>query len=208
LRFAFIANHGHIWPVSWLCEALDVSRSGFHAWLNRPTRAREIHDAKLVMAIETSFKSSDRTYGTCRVWRDVLEEALACGRHRIGRLMRINALRARPKRRGKPKDDGERSIIPDNILNRDFRAARPNQKWLADFTHIWTAEGGLYVAAVLDLFSRRIVGWSMKAERDASAPKTKPELMFSTTSSASTTRGVGIRNRSISAQWSSRPALC
>ena len=79
MRFAFIANHGLIWPVSWLYEALDVSRSGFHAWLNRPTRAREIHDAKVVMAIETSFKSSDRTYGTRRVWRDVLEEALACG---------------------------------------------------------------------------------------------------------------------------------
>jgi putative transposase len=120
------------------------------------------------MAIETSFKASDRTYGARRVWRDVLEEAPACGLHRIGRLMRINALRARPKRRGKPKDDGERSVIADNMLNRDFRAARPNQKWLADFTYIWTAEGWLYVAAVLELFSRRVVGWSMKAERDGS----------------------------------------
>jgi putative transposase len=82
--------------------------------------------------------------------------------------MRINALRARPKRRGKPKDDGERSVIADNILDRDFQADRPNQKWPADFTYIWTAEGWLYVAAVLDLYSRRAVGWSMKAERDAS----------------------------------------
>ena len=82
--------------------------------------------------------------------------------------MRINALRARPKRRGKPKDDGERSVIADNILGRDFQADQPNQKWLADFTYIWTAEGWLYVAVVLDLFSRRAVGWSMKADRDAS----------------------------------------
>ena len=82
--------------------------------------------------------------------------------------MRINALRARPKRRAKPKDDGERSVIADNILGRDFTADRPNQKWLADFTYIWSAEGWLYVAAVLDLFSRRAVGWSMKADRDAS----------------------------------------
>ena len=80
----------------------------------------------------------------------------------------INALRARPKRRGKPKDDGERSVIADNILDRDFQADRPNQKWLADFTYIWTAEGWLYVAVVLDLFSRPAVGWSMKADRDAS----------------------------------------
>ena len=82
--------------------------------------------------------------------------------------MRQNAMRARPKRRGKPKDDGERSIIADNILDRDFEANWPNQKWLADFTHNWTAEGWLYVAVVLDLFSRRVVGRSMKAERDAS----------------------------------------
>ena len=168
MRFAFIAKHRHIWPVSWLCEVLEVSRSGFHAWLNRPTSAREIHNAKLVTAIETSFKSSDRTYGARRVWHDVLEEGLACGLHRIERLMRVNALRARPRRRGKPKDDRERSVIADNILERNFQADRPNQKWLADFTYIWTAEGWLYVAAVLDLYSRRNVGWSMKAERDAS----------------------------------------
>ncbi|MDH2328338.1 IS3 family transposase [Cereibacter sp. SYSU M97828] len=168
MRFAFIARHRHIWPVSWLCDVLDVSRSGFHAWLNRPTSAREIHDAKLVTAIESSFKASDRTYGARRVWRDVLEEGLTCGLHRIERLMRLNALRARPRRRGKPKDDGERSVIADNILDRDFQADRPNQKWLADFTYIWTAEGWLYVAVVLDLFSRLAVGWSMKADRDAS----------------------------------------
>lgn len=82
--------------------------------------------------------------------------------------MRINAFRARPRRRDKPKDDGEGSIIADNILDRDFRAERPNQKWLADFTYIWTSEGWLYVAVVLDLFSRRAVGWSRKADRDAS----------------------------------------
>ena len=121
MRFAFIAKHRHIWPVSWLCEALEVSRSGFRAWINRPTSTREIHDARLVMAIETSFKASDRTYGARRVWRDLLEEGLACGLHRIERLMRCNAFRARPRRRGKPKDDGDRSVIADNILDRDFQ---------------------------------------------------------------------------------------
>ena len=182
MRFAFIAKHRHIWPVSWLCEVLDVSRSGFHAWLNRPTSAREIQDANLVTAIETNFKVSDRTYGARRVWRDVLdlereangpgavcsEQGAGLWPHLIERLMRVNALRARPRRRGKPKDDRERSVIADNILERNFQADRPNQKWLADFTYIWTAEGWLYVAAVLDLYSRRNVGWSMKAERDAS----------------------------------------
>ena len=74
MRFAFVAGHRHIWPVSWLCEVLEVSRSGFHAWLNRPASTREIHDAKLVTAIDKSFKASDRTYGARRVWRDVLED--------------------------------------------------------------------------------------------------------------------------------------
>ena len=136
MRFAFIVRHPHIWPVSWLCEVLEVSRSGFHAWLNRPTSTREIDDAKLVTAIETSFKASDRTYGARRVWRDVLEDGLACGLHRIERLMRINALRARPKRRGEPKDDGELSANANNILDRDFAADRPNQKSLADCIYI------------------------------------------------------------------------
>ncbi|QFT45425.1 hypothetical protein FIU97_02440 [Roseivivax sp. THAF40] len=143
MTFAFVARHRHIWPVSWMCEVLGVSRSGFHAWLRRPISNRAAYDAKLVMAIDKSFKASDRTYGARRVWRDVLEDGLACGLHRVERLMRQNAMRVRPKRRGKPKDDGERSVIADNILARDFEADRPNQKWLADFTYIWTAEGWL-----------------------------------------------------------------
>ena len=134
MTFAFIARHRHIWPVNWLCEVLAVSRSGFHAWQGRPASARAIQGAKLVTAIDRSFKASDRTYGARRVWRDVLEEGLACGLHRIERLMRQNAMKARPRRRGRPKDEGERSIIADNILDQDFAADRPNQKWLADFT--------------------------------------------------------------------------
>lgn len=120
------------------------------------------------MAIGTSFKTSGQTYGTRRVWRDVQEDGHAGGLHRIERLTRLNASRARLNRRGKPEDDGEQSIIAGKILNRDFQADRPNQKWQADFAHIWTAGGWLYIAVMLDLFLRRSVGWSMKADRDAS----------------------------------------
>ena len=150
MTFACIAKHRGIWPVVWMCDVLGVSRSGFHAWLSRPLSDRAIQDAKLVAAIDRSFKASDRTCGARRIWRDVLEEGLACGLHRIERLMRLNAMRARPKRRGRPRDDGERSVIADNILARDFDALGPNRKWLADFTYIWTAEGWLHVAVVLD----------------------------------------------------------
>jgi len=152
VRFAFIAKHRGIWPVAWLCAALDVSRWGFHAWLNRSPSARSQMDEVLVTTIDRSFKSSDRTYGARRVWHDVLAEGLNCGLHRVERLMR---------------DTGQRSAISGNILHRAFEAAAPNQKWIADFTYIWTAEGWLYVAAVVDLFSRRVVGRAMKAEMTA-----------------------------------------
>jgi putative transposase len=167
MRFAFIAKHRNIWPVAWLCDALDVSRSGFNSWLNSSPIARTRNDEVLLTAIYRSFKSTERPYGARRVWHDVLAEGLSCGLHRIEKLMRQNGLRARPRRRGLPKDTGERSAVSDNLLDRAFEAAAPNQKWIADFTYIWTAEGWLYVAAVVDLFSRRVVGWAMKAEMTA-----------------------------------------
>ncbi len=155
-----------IWPVAWLCEALGVSRSGFHAWLNRAPSKRTRDDEEIGAKLRASFIGSARTYGARRVWRDVLAEGVSCGLHRIERLMQAQAFRARPRRRGLPKDDGQRlaSVIAPNVLDREFSAERPNSKWIADFTYVWTAEGWLYVAAVIDLFSRRVVGWSMKAE--------------------------------------------
>ena len=162
MKFGFVAKHRGAWPVNLMCEALGVSRGGFYAWLTRPRSRRSRSDEVLGAQVHQSFVRSDRTYGARRVWHDVLEQGQACGLHRIERLMREQALRARPRRRGLPKDRGTRSAVADNVLDRQFRADGPNQKWVADFTYIWTAEGWLYVAAVLDLYSRRIVGWSMQ----------------------------------------------
>ena len=103
MKFAFIAKHRHVWPVSWLCEALDVSRSGFHAWLRRGPSAREAADKGLTAEIRLSFVGSARTYGARRVWRDGLAEGFSCGLHKVERLMRMNALRARPRRRRSSK---------------------------------------------------------------------------------------------------------
>ncbi|MEN3748767.1 IS3 family transposase [Sphingomonas sp. HF-S3] len=161
MRFTFIAKHRGIWPVSWICEALGVSRSGFHAWLVRAPSVRSRSDEAFGAKVRASFISSYRTYGARRVWHDLLAEGLSCGLHRVERLMRAQGLKARPRRRGLPKDEGQRSVIAGNVLDRQFTAAAPNQKWVADFTYIWTAEGWLYVAAVIGLFSRRVVGWSM-----------------------------------------------
>ena len=162
MKFGFVVKHRGIWPVGLMCEALGVSRSGFYAWHSRPRSQRSRTDESMGHLVRQSFLGSDRTYGARRVWRDVLALGHDCGLHRIERLMRLQALRARPKRRGLPKDRGERSAIADNVLDRQFQANAPNQKWVADFTYIWTAEGWLYVAVVLDLFSRRAVGWSMQ----------------------------------------------
>jgi putative transposase len=167
MKFGFIAKHRGVWPVTWLCEALGVSRSGFHAWLGRAPSARARSDEMLGARVRASFIASYRTYGARRVWHDVLAEGQPCGLHRIERLMRQQALKARPRRRGLPRDDGQRSVIAENVLDRQFSAEAPNQKWVADFTYIWTAEGWLYVAAVIDLFSRRVVGWSMSATMTA-----------------------------------------
>ena len=164
MKFGFVAKHRGAWPVLMMCEALGVSRSGFYAWLERPRCARSLADESLGRLARQSFIDSDRTYGARRVWRDVLAAGGRCGLHRVERLMRAQALRARPRRRGLPVDRGERSVAPAaNLLDRQFEASGPNQKWVADFTCLWTAEGWLYVAVVLDLYSRRIVGWSMQS---------------------------------------------
>jgi putative transposase len=152
-----------------MCGALGVSRGGFYAWLTRPPSQRSRGDEALIAKIRTSFIGSDRTYGARRIWRDVLAEGVSCGLHRIERLMRQQALRARPRRRRLPPDSGERQAgaVAANVLERRFNAPAPNRRWIADFTYIWTAEGWLYVAAVIDLFSRRVVGWSMSATMTA-----------------------------------------
>ena len=169
MKFGFVAKHRGIWPVEWLCEALGVSRSGFSGWRDRAPSQRARMDALMKPEVHSSFVLSDRTYGARRVLRDVRAAGYACGLHRIERLMKEQALRARPRKRALPTDTGERSVhaIAPNVLERQFTATAPNQKWVADFTYVWTQEGWLYVAVVLDLFSRRVVGWSMQSTMTA-----------------------------------------
>lgn len=169
MKCGFIVKHRGLWPTAWLCEALGVSRGGFYAWLTRPRSPRARRDEVLGAKIQTSFLQSDRTYGARRVWHDLLAEGEACGLHRIERLMRRHALRARPRRRQVPADPGTRvpRAVSPNVLNRQFEAPAPNLKWVADFTYLWTAEGWRYIAAVVDLFSRRVIGWSMQATMTA-----------------------------------------
>ena len=169
MTFSFIAKHRQVWQTRQMCQTLGVSRGGFYEWMSRPEAPRTLANRQLVVHIRTSFEQSDQTYGSRRVWRDLRAWGQACGRHRVERLMALEELKARAKRRRLPYDAGQRpeNAIAGNLLDRQFEAEAPNQRWVADFTYIWTDEGWLYVAVVLDLFSRRIVGWSMSSTMTA-----------------------------------------
>lgn len=152
-----------------MCEVLDVSRSGFYSWLNRTPSLRARRDEELVRWIRRSFADSDSTYGVRRVWLDLLEWGHDVGRERVTRLMRQEGLHARVPNKRLPRDTGPRphSALAPNRLDREFSADAANQRWVADFTYVWSGEGWLYVAVVLDLYSRRVVGWSMKKQMTA-----------------------------------------
>jgi len=152
-----------------MCRCLRIHPSGFYAWLTRPRSERSRSDEELGAKARASFLASDRTYGARRVWHDLISEGVSCGLHRIERLMRQQGLKARPRRRRLPPDPGERQAgaIASNMLDRSFQAPAPNRKWIADFTYIWTADGWLYVAAVVELLSRRVVDWWMSATMTA-----------------------------------------
>ncbi|MDD0812923.1 IS3 family transposase [Curvibacter sp. RS43] len=163
MKYAFIVRHRDLWTTRAMCRAMNVSASGFYEWFGRPASEHSLADARLTRSIRESFELSDRTYGSPRVWHVLRAAGEQCGINRVARLMKLANLQARRKRHRLPVDSATRlqNHIAPNHLQREFQALEPNQKWVADFTYIWTAEGWLYTAAVMDLYSRRIVGWSM-----------------------------------------------
>lgn len=168
MRFELIkvekANHG----VSLLCRVLGVSRQGFYAWLGRKPSRRRVKDEALNRDIRKTFDGSGGRYGAPRVYLTLRAAGQATSRKRVARLMRQHGLVARPRsrRRVQTTDSGHRYGIAPNLLARNFRPARPNQSWASDITYIPTAQGWLFLAVVLDLFSRRVVGWSMQPYLD------------------------------------------
>ena len=144
------------------CTALGVSVSGFYAWKTRPASARQSDDMVMLAHIRSEFSSSNETYGSPRMLAELKESGLAIGRHRVARLMSENGMKARQKTRFKRTTDSDHGVpVANNILDQNFTAEAPDQKWGVDISYIWTAEGWLYLAIVLDLFSRKIVGWHL-----------------------------------------------
>jgi putative transposase len=162
MRFRFIEDHRDEFPVNRMCKVLGVSPSGYYAWRGRPPSKREMANQELTAKIRTTFEESGETYGSPRIYQVMRKLGLMCSKNRVARLMRAAGLRAKQTRRFRAttkRNKADRAA--PNLLNREFSAERPNQKWLADITYIPTLEGWLYLAAILDLFSRRIVGWAM-----------------------------------------------
>lgn len=149
-------------PVALMCRCLEVSGSGFYAWLNRPPSTRAEDDSSLADKIRAIHIKSRETYGSPRILRELVEDGEAVGHKRVERLMRENGIVARcPRRRCTTTVRDEADAVAENVLNREFTTAAPNRVWVGDITYIDTKEGWLYLAVLIDLFSRRVVGWSI-----------------------------------------------
>lgn len=162
MRFRLIDAEKAKLPVGRMCALLDVSPSGYYAWRSRKPSRRQLDDMVFLAHIRAHFAASRRTYGSPRMHVELSEEGLAIGRHRVARLMSENGLRANQKRRFKRTTDSDHGgPVAANLIDQNFACNGPNQKWGADISYIWTAEGWLYLAIVLDFHSRRIVGWAI-----------------------------------------------
>jgi putative transposase len=160
-RFIAAERAGH--SVKTLCRVLGVSRSGFHAWLRRPLSARAVSDELLLERVRQLHVASRRTYGSPRIYRDLRADGVAVGRKRVERLMRQVGISGTVKRRrGRTTVRVPGVRVADDLVKRDFQPAAPNRLWVADITYLRTWEGWLYLAVVVDCYSRRVVGWALE----------------------------------------------
>lgn len=164
MKYQFVYDHSGQFSVQRMCRVLEVSASAYYAWRGRPESRRVREDRRLLVEIRAVYLAKRQTYGSPRIHAELKALGLRHGEKRVARLMRDNDIRAKQKRKFKVTTDSRHSHpVAPNLLERDFEAVAPNQKWVADITYIQTGEGWLYLAAILDLYSRIIVGWSMSS---------------------------------------------
>jgi len=167
VKFAFIHAERALYPVIVLCAVLQVSRAGYYAWAERPPSARAKADEELAGDIAAAHERSRETYGSPRVHRELRARGIRVGKKRVERLMREEGIVAKRKLRfRRTTDSNHLSPIAPNVLDRRFYTDKPNTVWVADVTYVWTLEGWSYLAAILDLCSRRVVGWAMSETND------------------------------------------
>jgi putative transposase len=163
VKFEFVQDHRRLWPVDTMCRVLKVSRSGFYRWQGRKPSARQIRREELLEKIRIAHRQNRELYGSPRIHRVLLIGGQVVSRNTVAKLMRQARIRAKTRRKFVPRTTDSRHHRPvaGNLLARDFTAQTPDRKWVADITYVPTRQGWLYVAAVLDCFSRKIVGWAM-----------------------------------------------
>lgn len=162
-RYEFIDQHRAEFPVLRMCAVLSVSASGYYAWRSRPVSVRAQENQRLTAEITEVYEASRKTYGSPRIYQELAARGRSVSQNRVARLMQTGNIAVKRKKKRKITTDSCHAYpIAPNILNRNFTAARPNQKWVGDITYIPTAEGWLYLATVMDLFSRKIVGWALE----------------------------------------------
>jgi putative transposase len=162
-----IERHENEYSIGLMCRVLEVSRTGYYAYRHRPTSERELENRLLVRQIRRVQQANRKSYGSPRMMRELRDQGRKCGRHRVARLMRENGLGARRKKRFRKTTDSRHSFrCAENLVEREFTVDAPNRVWVSDVTYIWTREGWLYLAAILDLYSRKAVGWGLGVRND------------------------------------------
>jgi transposase InsO family protein len=168
VKYAFVDTHRTCWCVERLCAALSVSRSGYYAWYTRPESPRAQENRRVLTQIRVIHANAREAYGAVKTWRVLRARGVACGRHRVARLRRAHGIEARRMRRFRLAYQARNSApAAPNLVDRQFQAPAPNRIWAGDITFIPTRRGWLYLAVVLDLYSRRVVGWAMSERRDS-----------------------------------------
>ena len=176
MKYAVIAAHADAHAVALMCRVLDVAPSGYYAWRKAPPPARDRADAALVPHVHAAFQASRQRYGSPRVHAELRARGHRVGRKRVARLMRDGSLRARRRRRFRPTTMSKhREPLAPNVVARKFEVTKPDQVWVSDLTYLPTETGFVYLAVILDLFARRVVGWAVSNNLDATVAVTALE---------------------------------
>lgn len=181
MRFAFIQAEKANWKVAALCRALKVTRSGFYAWQRRGPSQRRREDERLRVHVRATFKRSRKTYGAPRIHDELKEAGETVSKKRVARLMKEEGIVARKKRKFVATTQSNHALsTPPNVIARDFKAFAPNEKWVGDITYLRAREGFLYLATLMDLFSRRIIGWALSESLETTVASQALEMAFAT----------------------------
>ena len=168
MKYAFIQRHRKVWPISVQCRVLEVSVAGYHEHFVRrasDAQRRHLSDEALLAHIRALHAETRSAYGWPRIWRELVARGVPVGKERVQKLMQLHGIRAKGRRRFKvTTDSGHDLPISPNLLNREFTVAEPDRVWVGDITYIATGEGWLFLAVVIDLFSRQVVGWSLRED--------------------------------------------